>query len=76
MHPGTQRSGAIAWYDLLSIAEPSSSGDSQGRAVLALCCVIKNLASLSRSVEALAAPDFIAKFKIMKEGKEIGYVSD
>jgi len=40
------------------IAEPVSSGNSQGRAVLADCCKIENLSFLLKSVEALAVPDF------------------
>jgi len=72
MHPGIQRSGIIACYDFLSIAEPISSGDSQGRAVLALCCVIKISTSLSRSVEALAAPNFIVR-GTQATGEALGY---
>ena len=67
MHRETQRSGAIAWCDLLRIAEPVSSGDSQGRAVFALCCVFNNSASLSGSVAALAAPDFCVSHRMISD---------
>ena len=41
------------------MAQPVSPGDSQGRAALVEFCKVENLSFLLKSVEALAAPDFI-----------------
>ena len=44
------------------IAQPVSSGDSQGRAVSVSLYEIEYQSAYLKSVEALAAPDFCVKF--------------